>query len=246
VKRLLVVDDHESGLYFLRVLLEGHGYGVELARNGVEALKKARENPPDLIISDILMPEMDGFTLCREWRADDRLGAIPFIFYTATYTDPRDEKLGLGLGADAFITKPAEPEDFLSAVRAVLSKYETEGPTVATPEHGPEDEGVLRQYNEALIRKLEDKTLRLEEANRSLEQEIAAHSETEEMLRRQMACDRVVEELLSRVAGASASEIDGHMAAILQAIAEFMGAESVMVSAPGVLLSGGPHRLSEA
>ncbi len=111
MKRLLVVDDHENALYFLRVLLEGHGYSVELARNGAEALDKARESPPDAIISDILMPVMDGFALCRAWRADERLAGIPFIFYTATYTDPKDEKLGLGLGADAFITKPAEPDE---------------------------------------------------------------------------------------------------------------------------------------
>ena len=121
MKRVLVVDDHEENLYLLQVLLQSQGYTVELARNGAEALEKARLQPPDLIVSDILMPVMDGFTLCRAWKADERLRSVPFIFYTATYTDPRDEQLALDLGADAFITKPAEPDAFMAAVLDVLS-----------------------------------------------------------------------------------------------------------------------------
>ena len=107
------------------MLLESQGYAVELAHDGADALTKACQNPPDLVISDILMPVMDGFTLCRRWKADDRLSRVPFIFYTATYTDSRDEQLARDLGADAFITKPAEPEYFVAAILAVLARAET-------------------------------------------------------------------------------------------------------------------------
>ncbi len=184
--RLLVVDDHDENLYLLRVLLESQGFGVELAHNGAEALEKARQDPPDLIISDILMPVMDGFTLCRHWKADDRLGRVPFIFYTATYTDPKDEQLALDLGADAFIAKPAEPEDFLAAVLAVLARAEA-GQPVSPKEPRGEDRSILRHYSEALVRKLEDKMLQFEKANEALEQQIAERMQAEEALRATIA-----------------------------------------------------------
>ncbi len=108
--RALIVDDKPENLLLLRSLLQGHGYGVEEARHGAEALAKARQAPPQLVISDLLMPVMDGYTLLRHWKADRQLKTIPFIVYTTTYTQPKDEKLALDLGADAFILKPAEPE----------------------------------------------------------------------------------------------------------------------------------------
>ncbi len=182
MKRVLVVDDHEENLYLLQVLLENNGSTVELARNGAEALEKARKNPPDLIVSDILMPVMDGFTLCENLKADELLSRIPFVFYTATYTDPMDEQLALSLGADAFITRPAEPEDFLATIFAVLAKAEAGGPvSLAEPED--EDGTILKQYNEVLIRKLERKMLQLEEANQALEREAAERRGAEETLR---------------------------------------------------------------
>ena len=81
---ILVVDDSEDSRMILKKTLESEGHIVEEAINGEEALMLARKSSPDMIISDILMPVMDGFTLCREWREDERLKGIPFIFYTAT------------------------------------------------------------------------------------------------------------------------------------------------------------------
>jgi two-component system cell cycle sensor histidine kinase/response regulator CckA len=179
--RALIVDDNVANLYLLRALLQGHGYIVEEACNGAEALTRAQQNPPDLTISDLLMPVMDGYTLLRHWKADERLKEIPFVVYTATYTEPRDERLALALGADAFIIKPAEPEPFMAAIHNVLMK-EKRGELQAVSERLFEESILLNEYNEVLVRKLEKKALQLEQTNRELLEEIAEHKRTTEAL----------------------------------------------------------------
>ena len=164
--RVLIVDDNEENLYYLRALLSGHGFVVDSASHGAEALVKARQVPPDLVVSDLLMPEMDGFTLLRHWKIDGRLRTIPFVVYTATYSEAEDERLALNFGADAFILKPAEPEDFLRRIREVQASGARVPPTV------PSKPTLLKLYSEVLIRKLEDKTLRLERTNRELQRDI--------------------------------------------------------------------------
>src|SRR5262249_50560945 len=104
--RILVADDNNQNLVLLERLLTKSGYEVALARNGAEALAIAELRPPDLIITDVLMPVMDGFELCRRWKSDDRFKNIPFVFFTATYTDPKGKRLGLSMGADLYIVKP--------------------------------------------------------------------------------------------------------------------------------------------
>ncbi len=161
--RVMVVDDNKENLYLLERLLTGNGYEVESARHGAEALLKARRNPPDLIISDLLMPVMDGFTLLRNWKTDERLKSIPFVVYTATYTEPKDERLALDLGADAFILKPAEPEEFIARIRELLDRAEVELPPNAR--EPMECEAVLlEEYAQVLVRKLESKLLEAEQA----------------------------------------------------------------------------------
>jgi CheY-like chemotaxis protein len=184
--KLLIVDDNEQGRYLLQSLLEGNGYEVITAENGAEALELARRNPPNLVISDVLMPVMDGFTLCRQWLADEALRNIPFVFYSATYTDRPDQELALKLGAARFLVKPVEPEVFVRMRREVLTQYQAG--RLAAPDEPPTRETVyLREYNEALIRKLEDKMVQVEEANRRLEphtQEIARQRDRLDLLHR--------------------------------------------------------------
>ncbi len=166
-------------------MLTGIGYQVVEATNGAEALDLARTSPPDVIISDILMPVMDGFSLCHEWKKDDSLKNIPFVFYTATYTDPKDEELALSLGAARFIVKPMETEKFVSILTEVIADVEA-GVLSAPQESLHEEMTYYRMYNERLIRKLEDKMLELEKVNQALEQDITQRKQAESRLQRQM------------------------------------------------------------
>jgi len=192
-QQILIVDDNEQNLYMLQVLLRGHGCEAVSAANGAEALEQARRRPPDMIIADILMPVMDGFTLCRQWMADSQLKDIPFVFYTATYTDAKDEDFALSLGATRFIIKPMEPDLFIEVIRDVLKNHQT-GRLTPPPEVQQEETIYLKEYNEALIRKLEDKMAQLEESNQQLtslyeqaQQEIVERKKIETSLRKSEA-----------------------------------------------------------
>lgn len=183
--RVLVVDDKEENLYYLRVLLSAHGYIVDCARQGAEALSMARAIPPDLIVSDLIMPVMDGFSLLRHWKEDETLRHAPFIVYAATYMDPGDEQLAINLGADAFILKPAEPDDLLARIREVQAT----APALPSRHFG-DDNALLQVSGDSLIRKLEENAAWLQEANRALEEsnralelDIAERKVTEERLR---------------------------------------------------------------
>jgi PAS domain S-box-containing protein len=128
------------------------------------------------------MPVMDGFQLCHEWMRDDRLKDVPFVFYTATYADPKDEEFALGLGAERFIVKPQEQAVFLGMVEEIISGHKAA--RLAAPCEPQRDEAVyFREYNETLIRKLEDKLVQDNKAKRRLEREVAVHMRTEVALR---------------------------------------------------------------
>jgi PAS domain S-box-containing protein/putative nucleotidyltransferase with HDIG domain len=180
MKTVLAVDDKTENLYLLEIILKGSGFNTITATNGSEALESALSSPPDLIISDILMPVMDGFTLCRQWKEDERLKHIPFIFYTATYTDPKDEKFALSLGADRFILKPQEPDTLIRILKELFEEKYAAKP-ISTKPLGEEME-FFRRHNEILFNKLEKKMSDLEIANQKLKAKEEALERNEKFL----------------------------------------------------------------
>ncbi len=131
---VLIVEDHEENRTLLKMLLEVNGYRVTVAGDGLEALAAARRERPDAIVSDVLMPRMGGFGLCRTWMQDPAFRRIPFIFYSATYVHPDDEKFAMALGAARYLIKPVEARVFLRELRTVLQQWvEHEAPAPAAP-----------------------------------------------------------------------------------------------------------------
>lgn len=185
---ILIVDDKTENLYLLQSLLDTNGFRTISARNGAEALGLMRNSIPDLIITDILMPVMDGFTLCRECKKDEILKNIPFFFYTATYTDSKDEEYALSLGADRFVLKPQEPDVFLKILNDFLDEVREKN--IRPKKVIQQDETiVLKEYNEVLIRKIEDKMLQTEKSEKELrkyaeklEKEINEHKISEALI----------------------------------------------------------------
>jgi len=158
---ILIAEDDADSRVFLERGLRNKGYSVETAVNGIDALEKINQSMPDMIIADILMPEMDGFELCREIKTDERLKQIPFIFYTATYTDSKDKELAMSLGASLFIEKPMEIELFIESIKNVIREHEEKALFTSGTVKGPSRE-LTRMYEDALGRKLDEKVRELE------------------------------------------------------------------------------------
>jgi two-component system, cell cycle sensor histidine kinase and response regulator CckA len=162
--KILIVDDNDENRYMLEALLRGHGHEVVSACDGLEALDSLRSFEAGLIISDILMPRMDGFQFCREVRADADFKKIPLIFYTATYTTEEDKEFALSLGVDQFFVKP----DDLELLGQTIEEFSAEPATPVENSLGDEME-FFRQYNKVLFRKLEKKVADLVAAKMKLQ-----------------------------------------------------------------------------
>jgi CheY-like chemotaxis protein len=132
---ILVVEDVPNILEMLEITLRFKGYTVLTARNGQEALDRIVEETPALIITDILMPTMDGYAFVHRLRTNPATVQIPVIFLTATYVTPEDKAFGLSLGASRFIEKPIDTDDFLLTVAELLA----EGPSPTPPALAQQD-----------------------------------------------------------------------------------------------------------
>lgn len=160
--RVLVVDDHLSNRKLLRIQLEAEGNIVLEAANGGDALAVLGSDAVDAVISDILMPVMDGFRLCHEIRRSGTAAAgVPMILYTATFDAHTDRQLAAKVGADCYLVKPATTPALLAALGEAQLKARYRSPI-----HSPrsDDTNVLELYNAALVRKLETRNNELQQA----------------------------------------------------------------------------------
>ena len=119
--KILLVDDEKDILEFLSYNLKKVGYNVFMANNGIDALKIAREVNPDLIVLDVMMPQMDGIQVCEEIRSDKLLQDTFVLFLTAR-SEEYSELAGFGVGADDYVTKPIKPKLLISRIQAILRR----------------------------------------------------------------------------------------------------------------------------
>ena len=123
MKRLLVVDDEPTLLSAVAAALRSEGFEVATARNGKDAILQIARSIPDLVVSDIRMPVMDGYALARHFRSAPHTSLIPIVFLTAK-DDTRDRIEGFRSGVDAYITKPFEPDELVAVIRSILDRVE--------------------------------------------------------------------------------------------------------------------------
>jgi DNA-binding response OmpR family regulator len=119
--RILVVDDEPELVELVKIRLEANGYQVLTAYDGQEGLDKARNEKPDLIILDLMLPKMDGYKVCRMLKFDEKYNKIPIMLFTARAQES-DRKMGEEVGAEAYITKPFEPQILLGKIKELLAK----------------------------------------------------------------------------------------------------------------------------
>jgi pilus assembly protein CpaE len=117
--KILIVDDDLESVKLVGLMLERRGYEIAAARSGAQALEKAQSENPDLVILDIMMPDMEGYEVCRRLRANPITATLPIIMFTAK-TTVNDKVAGFQAGADDYLTKPVHPEELASRVEAVL------------------------------------------------------------------------------------------------------------------------------
>lgn len=160
---LLVVEDIPDILNLLQTSLQFKGYRVVTARNGHEALEAIEKEQPALIITDILMPKMDGFGLVHRLRINPATRQIPVVFLSATYVAPEDKAFALTIGVTRFIEKPVNFENFLPAISELLNQVEE-----AAPEPLNDDE-FYAGYRKRLQEKLDHKNTQITRAEHLLQ-----------------------------------------------------------------------------
>jgi serine phosphatase RsbU (regulator of sigma subunit) len=173
--RILIVDDGAMNRKMLRLTLEAGQHTTIEAEDGIEALAALQRQSIELVVSDVLMPNMDGYSLCSEVCRRAEFDQIPFILYSFADLTPAAEKFGLELGADRIIKKHGSPTSILNAIEEIKREGKPRRCTNPRPANDPPADKVMKQYNELLIQRLEDTNIELEQTRdelRSLNQEL--------------------------------------------------------------------------
>jgi signal transduction histidine kinase len=162
--KILIVDDNNDDRRLLRYTFEHHHCMVSEAKDGQEGLELAASERPDIIVSDALMPRMDGFQFLRELKATPALAQTPFMFYSATYTGETEIRLALDIGADSFLIKPQEPERIWQETVAIHQAWEQRQAPREPARFKGDEEGFLKEYSAIVAAKLEKKLQELEQS----------------------------------------------------------------------------------
>jgi len=202
MNKILVVDDEVKACELLKRYLQANGHDAVSAGNGIEALEKLKDGPVDIIITDILMPEMDGFQLCRECKTNEKLKSIPFLFYTATYVSKKDEEFAMNLGAERFLVKPIVLDELLKILETTIKESVNRAP-VTQKNPIKEEKEYLAGYSKRLVEKLEKKVL-------DLEKEIKLRKKMEEDIIKAQKL-----ESLSTLAGGIAHDFNNFLSIVL-------------------------------
>lgn len=164
--KILIVDDSPTNLRMLRAQLELENFEVFEASDGVSALEALDREGADAIISDILMPRMDGYRLCQEVRRSKRWQNLPFLFYTGTFISAPDEKLCYDLGGNKYLQKPASSRAIVTALREAAES----GAKIPSLDDPLSETDVMKEYSERLVAKLEARNEELAQTMKSLEE----------------------------------------------------------------------------
>ena len=140
--RILIVEDEPGMIELLTVALEDEGYTISIANNGQQGLKKVDEENPDLIISDVMMPDMNGYDFCEQLRNNPKTAAIPFIFLTAK-KDVSDRVRGLNLGADDYISKPFHVVEVVARIKTLMQRVQRTRAAIPPPPVAQETEAAF-------------------------------------------------------------------------------------------------------
>jgi len=168
---ILVVEDIAHVRDLIAVQLRLRGYTVVTARDGQEALELIAQDKPAIVISDILMPRVDGFALAHKIRSDPQTAGIPLLLLSATYVSAEDERLALGVGAIRFLPKPVEGDDLLVAVADALTGQTPSGPPMSEREF-------YINYRQRLKTKLQQKAQQIARTQQQLDSAAEPQRET--------------------------------------------------------------------
>ncbi len=175
--KVLLVEDNASDRRMMKYVIENYGSQVVEAEDGEDGMAKAYLHKPDVIISDALMPKMDGFQFLRKIKTDEDLKHIPFIFYSAVYTGYKEAELAQSLGAEAFIVKPKDPQEFWEELMEILEKCGHRATNKGISKLVQKEEEFLKRYSDIVASKLEEKV-------HDLSGEIEARKRSQDELKR--------------------------------------------------------------